>query len=58
MQQQDDQQQQLVPTIDLDLGPNWECNFGVPLGVTRSTDHLIFKLILGRRFGAGTKRVE
>lgn len=47
-----DQQQQILPAIDLNLGPNWEFNFGVGVGVTRSTDHLLIKLILGRRFGA------
>lgn len=45
-----DQQQQFFPTIDLDLGPKWEFNFGVGVGTTASTDHLIIKCILGRRF--------
>jgi len=45
-----EQQQQIVPTIDLDLGPKWEFNFGVGVGVTGATDHLIIKCILGRRF--------
>jgi hypothetical protein len=45
-----DQQQQFIPSIDLDLGPQWEFNFGVGVGATRSTDHLIIKCILGRRF--------
>jgi hypothetical protein len=44
------QQQQFIPAIDLDLGPNWEFNFGVGVGATASTDHLIIKCILGRRF--------
>jgi hypothetical protein len=44
------QQQQFFPAIDLDLGPDWEFNFGVGVGVTASTDHLIVKAILGRRF--------
>jgi hypothetical protein len=44
------QQQQFFPAIDLDLGPEWEFNFGVGVGVTRDTDHLIIKCILGRRF--------
>ena len=48
-----DQQQQIVPALDLNLGPNWEFNFGVGVGVTHSTDHLIVKMILGRRFGFG-----
>jgi hypothetical protein len=29
---------------------HWEFNFGVGVGVTGSTDHLIIKCILGRRF--------
>jgi hypothetical protein len=51
-----DQQQQIVPALDLNLGPNWEFNAGVCIGVTSSTDHLIAKFILGRRFGLGTAR--
>ncbi len=46
-----DQQHQIFPTIDLNLGPNWEFNFGVGVGVTQATDHLLIKLIIGRRFG-------
>jgi hypothetical protein len=45
-----DQQQQFFPTIDLNVAPEWEFNFGVGIGVTRSTDHLIVKGIIGRRF--------
>jgi len=45
-----DQQQQFFPTIDVDFGPQWEFNFGVGVGTTRSTDHLIVKCIVGRRF--------
>ena len=44
------QEQQFVPAIDLDLNPDWEFNFGVGVGVTHSTDHLLIKMILGRRF--------
>ncbi len=44
------QQQQIVPAIDLNLGPDWEFNFGVGVGVTAGTDHLLVKMILGRRF--------
>ncbi len=54
-----DQQQQFFPAIDVDFGPQWEFNFGVGLGATRSTDHLIVKCIIGRRFswphGSGAK---
>jgi hypothetical protein len=45
-----EQQQQFVPSIDLNVSPEWEINFGVGWGVTRSTDHLIIKAIIGRRF--------
>ena len=49
------QQQQIVPCIDLNLSPDWEFNFGVGVGATRSTDHLLVKMILGRRFNWGKK---
>jgi len=45
-----DQQQQFFPTVDIDFAPDWEFNFGVGVGATRSTDHLIVKCIVGRRF--------
>jgi hypothetical protein len=51
-----DQQHQIFPTIDLNLGPNWEFNLGVGVGLTRSTDHLLVKMILGRRFDFGHGR--
>jgi hypothetical protein len=44
------QEQQFFPAIDLNVSPNWEINFGVGIGTTSSTDHLIFKTIIGRRF--------
>jgi hypothetical protein len=44
------QQQQIFPTIDLNASPKWEINFGVGVGVTKATDHLLAKLILGYRF--------
>jgi hypothetical protein len=44
------QQQHIVPSIDYNLGPNWEFNFGVGVGMTRATDHLLVKAIIGRRF--------
>lgn len=50
-----DQSQQFFPSIDLDLSPKWEVNFGAGIGVTRSTDHLILKCIIGRRFTWGRK---
>jgi len=44
------QEQQFFPSIDVDFGPQWEFNFGVGIGATASTDHLIIKCIIGRRF--------
>jgi hypothetical protein len=44
------QQHQIFPTIDLNLSPKWEVNFGLGVGLTGSTDHLIAKMILGYRF--------
>jgi hypothetical protein len=44
------QQHQIFPVVDLNLAPEWEINFGLGIGLTRSTDHLIAKLILGYRF--------
>ena len=46
-----DQQQQIIPCIDLNLSPEWEFNFGVGVGITQGTDHLLVKMILGRRLG-------
>jgi len=45
-----DQQQQIIPSIDLNLSPNWEFNAGVGVGVTQGTDHLLVKMIIGYRF--------
>jgi len=44
------QQQQLFVVTDLNVSPAWEINFGVGVGPTAGTDHLIFKGILGRHF--------
>ena len=44
------QQHQIFPAVDLNLSPNWEVNFGLGVGLTGSTDHLIAKMILGYRF--------
>jgi len=46
-----EQGQQILPAIDLNLSPKFEFNFGVGVGVTGSTDHLLVKMILGYRFG-------
>lgn len=45
-----EQQQQIFPSVDVDFGPAWEFNAGVGVGMTHSTDHLILKCIIGRRF--------
>ncbi|HXZ14112.1 MAG TPA: hypothetical protein VEG64_17130 [Candidatus Sulfotelmatobacter sp.] len=44
------QMHQVFPTVDLNVAPQWEINFGLGVGMTRSTDHLIAKMILGYRF--------
>jgi hypothetical protein len=44
------QSQQIFPTIDLNVSPEWEFNLGVGVDVTNSSDHLIVKCIVGRRF--------
>ena len=48
-----DQQQQFFVATDLNVSPKWEFNFGVGVGATSSTDHLIVKAIVGRRFSWG-----
>ena len=48
------QQQQLFPVVDLNLGPQWECNVGVGFGLTPATDRLLVKVIVGYRFGLGS----
>jgi hypothetical protein len=44
------QQHQIFPALDLNFSPKWEFNFGVGWGLTHSTDGLIVKMIIGRRF--------
>jgi hypothetical protein len=44
------QEHQIFPSIDLNVSPKWEFNFGVGWGLTPATDHLIVKCIVGRRF--------
>jgi len=48
-----DQQQQLFAVTDLNVSPKWEINFGVGVGPTAATDHIIVKAILGRHFDWG-----
>ena len=53
------QQQQIFVVSDLNVSPKWEINFGVGLGPTAATDHLLVKGIIGRRFSWGrTSDVE
>ena len=47
------QSHQIFPTIDLNVSPNWEFNFGAGVDVTNHSDHLIIKCIVGRRFTWG-----
>ena len=44
-----EQQHQLFGVVNLDFGPQWEFNAGFGNGWTRATDHIIYKMILGRR---------
>ncbi len=47
------QTHQLFPSIDLNMGENWEFNFGVGIGLNRDSQDsqgTIIKMILGRRF--------
>jgi hypothetical protein len=50
-----DQLQAIMPAIDLNFGPDWEFNFATGIGLTGGTDHLLVKMILGRRFKFGKK---
>jgi hypothetical protein len=52
------QQQQIFPAVDLNVAPEWELNFGVGWGLTSSTDHLIIKGIIGRRFNWGRSKAQ
>jgi hypothetical protein len=45
------QEQQIYAVTDLNLSPKWEFNFGVGFGMTGATDHLLVKMIIGRRYG-------
>jgi hypothetical protein len=45
-----------VPAFDLSVSPKWEINFGVGVGVTAGTDHMLVKAIIGRRFDWGKRR--
>ena len=45
-----EQRHMIFPTIDLDVSPDWELNFEVGRGLTGSSEHWIFKSIVGYRF--------
>jgi hypothetical protein len=49
------QHHQFFPSVDLDLSPQWELNFGVGWDPYHSSDHLIVKFIVGRRFSWGSE---
>src|SRR5215831_6255260 len=34
-------EQMFIPAVDVDFGKRWEFNFGVGIGVTQATDHLV-----------------
>lgn len=40
----------IFAAIDLNIFPEWEFNFGPGWGLTHSTDGLVIKMIVGRRF--------
>jgi hypothetical protein len=44
-----EQEQQIFPSFDLNVSPDWEFNAGIGFGLTRSTDRAIIKMIVGRR---------
>lgn len=46
-----EQSHEIYPAIDLNLGPDWEVNFGVSVPVSRGVaDRRVIKLITGHRF--------
>jgi hypothetical protein len=49
------QHHQLFPSIDLDVSPKWELNFGIGFDPNRHSDRMIVKCIVGRRFEWGGK---
>ncbi len=51
-----EQQHAVMPSIDLNLSKNWEFNFAAGVGLTGATDHMLVKMILGRRFDFNWKK--
>jgi Putative MetA-pathway of phenol degradation len=46
----DEQSHIIFPTVDLEVSPDWELNFGVGRGLTGSSQHWVVKSIVGYRF--------
>ena len=44
------QWQEIFPSLDLNVSPDWEINAGVGIGLTSATDRLLLKAIIGHRF--------
>ena len=44
-----DQHHYIYPTIDLNISPDWEFNFGVGRGLTGTSEQWVVKCIIGRR---------
>ena len=53
-----DQEHMFIPVVDLEPSHAWEVNFGVGIGATHATNHLIMKAIVARRFDFGHGRKE
>lgn len=45
-----DQHHMIFPTIDLNVSPDWELNFAVGRGLTGTSEHWVFKSIVGYKF--------
>jgi len=45
-----DQRHMLFPTLDLNVSPDWELNFGVGRGLTPVSQQWVIKTIVGYRF--------
>ena len=52
----DERQHQFFAAVDLNVSPQWEINFGFGVGTTQATDHLMAKLIVGRRISWGDSK--
>ena len=45
-----EQRHMIFPTIDLEVSPNWELNFGVGRGFTSASQRWVLKSIVGYQF--------